>query len=949
MTKKDELDMFLENYGHNLPKYVCITEHFLNSNNIELFSLKNYNVISSNSRSKMKRGGSLIMGRNECIYEELQICKKLYKMIYFEVCGVRDKVTNINICCIYRNDDRKFFENFMEQLEKLLEHFFNKHCIICGDFNVDLLKDNEQRAQFLSLLKCYNFRTLISSMTYSCRNAESCLDNFLTNLPETSVTDIGIEFNGLSDGHAGLFCSVIYNKLDRSKNLNKCIVVKRRVFNRKNNDTFRDQVIGVKWENLGVNDFLDVFNGIYRNSFQSENVRIKENCDSKLKWITRGIKKSSQMKRFLMSSDSATNHETVITYKNNYIRVYRNVIKAAKKKSVQSAIHKSKNSSKAIWQVVNKHRNKKTSNGRDKIVLEVNNKIVEKTQEIVEVFSSKFCADVGLPSKGDINKVRNILQENTNNVLTDMRWEYITPLEILSIIKNMEKKKSTGTDEIPISVFKDNIDILAVPLAIFYNNCYEEGIFPEQLKLAKVIPVYKKGSKSDPQNYRPISLLSVLSKIFEKLIKSRLLKHLKNNNIINERQYGYQTNKGTDDAIDRLVDDVVISMNNKRKVAGLFLDLSSAFDTVGHEILLNKLERYGIRDKVLQLLRSYLENRKLLVEMRSIENSSQNVYRSNLAEVERGVPQGSVLGPIFFSIFMNDLIDCIGRQFSDVGVVVFADDTSAIISATNIMDLESKVNAVLGGFRAWFAVNSLHLNMEKTQVMLFKTTSRNRESLNVNLDGVDIKNVDWVKFLGVRVDCNLNWREELKAIENSVGTACYALRSLRDEVTLKHLTMVYYSLVESRLRYSIKFWGQSFAYNVKKAFVVQKRAIRTMVRIPSWQSCREYFIKLNILTVPCLYILVLLTDVVKHPEKYETHNERINRQGTRRKDLTKSIVPTLRVVKHSTRIQTVKLYNSLPKDLKSINDVQKFKRLLKKFLLEKCFYDVNELISTRSS
>lgn len=157
--------------------------------------------------------------------------------------------------------------------------------------------------------------------------------------------------------------------------------------------------------------------------------------------------------------------------------------------------------------------------------------------------------------------------------------------------------------------------------------------------------------------------------------------------------------------------------------------------------------------------------------------------------------------------------------------------------------------------------------------------------------------------------------------------------------------MVYHALVESRLRYSIKFWGNSYDYNFKKAFIIQKRAIRTMVRIPQWESYQEHFIKLKILTVPCLYILVLLSGFIKHPNRYESDQERVRRRDTRRKDLTNQISPKLRICQHSVRYQTVKIFNRLPKELKTINHPNIFKNRLKCFLLEKCFYSINDFMT----
>jgi hypothetical protein len=407
---------------------------------------------------------------------------------------------------------------------------------------------------------------------------------------------------------------------------------------------------------------------------------------------------------------------------------------------------------------------------------------------------------------------------------------------------------------------------------------------------------------------------------------------------------GYQEGVGTNEAVNALIDDVITNLNIKLKVAGLFLDLSSAFDTVDHEILPEKLQFYGIKHNILQLLKSYLTDRYQYVELKCTENISEKTYKSKLVKITRGVPQGSILGPILFIIFTNDLIPFIYNLVPNIRLVVYADDTNAVITAQNIEELNRTVNSALSSFSKWFDANNLKLNSKKTNAILFRTTAKNTDTLDVRLNNERIAQANSVKFLGIHIDAYLNWKEELNNIDSKVSSACYALRSLREELTLNQLKMTYYALVESRIRYSIIFWGKSYDYNLKKAFTLQKRAIRTMLRIDETESCRRHFVNLGILTVPCLYIQILLTDLVKHLDKYETADEREKRLNTRRKDLVNSLQPHLKITEHSVRYQAVKLYNKLPRDLKIITSVRVFKKRLRAYLLDKSFYAVDELI-----
>lgn len=253
----------------------------------------------------------------------------------------------------------------------------------------------------------------------------------------------------------------------------------------------------------------------------------------------------------------------------------KKVICAAKKLSVKRTLEKSKNVSKTAWRLVNAHRNNKPTRNNNFMIKE-NDTVMQDPHKITEIFSNSF--DLGdVISKSNNNIAVTILQTNTNRVGINMNFRDITVRELLNIVKNMKNTNSSGHDDIPLSIIKNNFDILANPLTYFYNKCVEENVFPEQLTLAKIIPVHKKGSTTDPSNYRPISVLPTIGKIFEKCINNRIVKHLEINDVLHDRQFGYRNNVGTKDAIDTLVNDTVEGLNNKFKVMGLFLDLSAAF------------------------------------------------------------------------------------------------------------------------------------------------------------------------------------------------------------------------------------------------------------------------------------------------------------------------------------------------------------------------------------
>lgn len=951
-NKVNELELYVQQLNQNkCTHFICLSEHFLNDTMANLLNFTNYKLLSYNTRVNKKRGGTLILGYQGRDSEEVKLVKELfYQTDCFEICCVRDIETGIYIFCCYRTPYERNYDRFMMKLEKLLEHFFNKKCIICGDFNIDLQTPSKKRNDLLNLLKCYNYKPLIfDTATFTRNNSNSCIDNIFTNLSDDNVDNVEIDYNGIGDGHAGLICNINVEKSTPDKISSKPRVVKlnQRMFTLKNQCAFRNRIEKQNWNDLGINTFIKTFNEIFQTSFKRKKRQVNLNNSVGLPWVTRGVNVSSKMKRVLFAvHGNKAYHHSLIDYKKKYIAIYRKVIRCAKRLAIKKRISTSKNISRDMWKIVNRHRNK-SKGERQNIALKVNGSIITDDTDVANTFLHQF----GTQSMANGNVIVSndlsvsFLQDYTDKVDNEMIFEPVTAAEVHRVVKKMTTKKSCGYDDIPITVIKDNIDILAKPLSDFFNKCVDDGIFPDQFKIGKIVPIHKKGSRKDPKMYRPISLLPTKSKIFEKIIKSRLTRHLNINYILNERQFGYLSNVGTADAIATLINDVIKQLNEKKKVAGLFLDLSSAFDTVNHNILLFKMSHYGIRGKVLELFKSYLTNRKMYVEISNIDaNLVQKTHRSKLTDVKIGVPQGSILGPIFFLIFMNDLINYVTKQIAEgLQMVVFADDTNAIISDDNITSLNLRVAQALRMFVAWFQANSLNLNADKTNLMLFRTNPGNKLQLNCLLEGKSVTTTEVAKFLGVHLDSELKWKQELGNMEKSISSACYVLRSLRDEVEIGVLKTVYFALVEAKIRYSILFWGGSYLYNIQRAFILQKRAIRIMVRIKQQVSCRDYFKELKLLTVPSLYVLVLLSYFAKNVSTFETEEERYKRESTRRKDFQNILRPNFDIVKHCALYMAVKLFNKLPLDLKSSIYHTSFRSKLKSFLLERCLYSIEEL------
>ena len=370
---------------------------------------------------------------------------------------------------------------------------------------------------------------------------------------------------------------------------------------------------------------------------------------------------------------------------------------------------------------------------------------------------------------------------------------YINPTttkEIEEEISKLNTNKASGPYSIPVKLLKILTTVLSYPLNYLFNLSFSSGVVPDMIKIARVIPVYKAGCHTVMSNYRPISLLSIFHKLLEKLMYKRLIKFLEKNNILNENQFGFRSNRSTTQAILLIADKIQRAIEDKKISCGIFLDLSKAFDTVDHCILLKKLDYYGIRGIANDWFQSYLSNRKQFVTIGSASSEPQLMTC--------GVPQGSVLGPLLFLLYINDF----NKASSVLDLHLFADDSNLFFSHKNLQTLESIVNNELSNIHEWLCANRLSLNTDKINYVLFHTVQKHiTDCFSLKLNNKQISKKKCIKYLGVLIDSHLNWKEHIlnlsKKLSKSIGIIC----KLRHFVNIQTLIQLYYAIVFPFLTY----------------------------------------------------------------------------------------------------------------------------------------------------
>ena len=361
----------------------------------------------------------------------------------------------------------------------------------------------------------------------------------------------------------------------------------------------------------------------------------------------------------------------------------------------------------------------------------------------------------------------------------------------------MKSNKSTGKFGIPVKYIKTAVDVISPILTKIYNQYIITGSFPDVLKVAEVIPIHQAGPKDICSNYRPSSLLSQFAKIFEKCLHFQLYNYFTRNNLLNKNRYGFVKKFSTSDAVLDIYHQILQNLNEKKITCSIFLDLAKAFDCINHEILLKKMERYGVRGLPLKLFQSYFQNRQ---QFTSVNNVS-----SHMSNIICGVPQGSTLGPFLFIIYINNL-----PLTSKLQVRLFADDTNLTASHYNGGISAKLVNNELVHISNWMNINKLTINYAKTKYTII-TNNKAKLDYTVKIDQTTIKRSKCIKYLGVLLDDSLTWKPQIDRVSSKLASGSWALYHLRKYVDCKTLIMVYYSIIHSHLNYCFSSWGSASA------------------------------------------------------------------------------------------------------------------------------------------
>lgn len=902
-NKTNELEIFLADKNADI---VCLSEHWLTQPEILSLNLAGFTYATASCRKNHRGGGSAVFLNSKHDFRVVDEINSLTVEKSIEICCIFLRKLKLYIISIYRSPSGSF-ETFLDSTERALNIVQGRgNILLVGDFNVHFGTEASECIDFCGLMISFGLVQLVNEPT----RQDNCLDNVFSSLGDDDC-EVNVCDAGLSDH----LCQLVELLVPLNRGDPRVVKTTCRPITQLGKNAFFSSVEGLNWDFLYGREitaearfvlFHSALAEAFLEAFPEKSYNKRNDQNRLINWFSDDLRSMREVLRLMQEyySNSPTVGQKVLI--KNYKKQYKSAINNAKRAANDNLINRASNPIKCMWNIINEHRNQP-----------------EKKNQEIKISPNEFnyfFVNIALDLQNKIGPSRLSALEFVTLAPTEVfTFQEVSIVEMRDILTKLVSKRSRDRFGFTVDIIKSIKHLIVGPLTKLVNGCLGDSVFPDILKRAVVVPVFKKGDPDDPSNYRPISLLPILSKVFEKCLAVRIVKHFESRGLFADSQFGFRESRSTTLGILDLVLRIQEAFEHHCYLSGTFCDLSKAFDCVSHEILLNKLQKYGFDNSSIAMISSYLSNRSQTVLVGGVESAER--------EVRVGVPQGSILGPLLFLIYINDL-----PQIDQTNsYTLFADDTT--ITCSN-HDLTVAMEASRGAqekAEQWFTANNLFLNIEKTQKIVFSTRQLPPGEENNS-----------IKFLGVHLDTGLHWSAHTTSLKNKLGSAAFLLRRLSECVSQPTLKHAYYALCHSHISYAILAWGHS--NGAMGVFSIQRRVIRIIAGLPYRADCRHAFVSLGIFTLPSLFIFESILFTKRHLNQHRRHEE-VHSYDTRNKQ---KLVPSYRRIQRSRdgpNSLGITFFNRLPDSMRDL-PLTLFKKRVKEFLVSQAFYSIEEFLSS---
>lgn len=790
-------------------------------NNIsnDLVNIDNYTLIR---KDRNRFGGGICLfvhSRNKILIKDDLINKELnHEIMTIDV--IKPNSKPFGVCAFYRppNSNRDFFDS----LEKIIQKYDSesRELILLGDINCNQLTNSRDfdSLQIKSFCDTYQIKQLITEPTRITQFSKTLIDVIFTNEPRRIVSS-GVRHLGISD-HSLIFAIRKFSKgSDNFANKNK--YHNYRCFKHFDPEKFREELANINWtcidDIISPSEMLLAWERLFLEiANKHAPIKSKRVRHTNSPWLTSDLKQLIHHRNYLKKQATKTSDPQAWVDFKQLRNTVNNEIKTAKTTYFREKIENNKGNPKALWKTINSLSGRtKTKSG---IINEIKfeNSVFSNPKDISEILNC-FFSEVGGKLSSELARSTTKYSDFLEQVEARFSLQPITVDFVIDFLNKMSADKTTGLDNIPSRLLKEATPVIAPSITNIINKSLSQGIFPNTWKVAKVIPLHKANDRDDPTNYRPISILPILSKVCERAVFNQLYNYFTTHQLLTKYQSGFRPLHSTLTALLDATNEWYTNMDEGLTNLVVALDLAKAFDTVSHQILIEKLHLYGVDGVSLDFFKSYLSDRK---QCCIVQNEV-----SEPKSISHGVPQGSILGPLLFIIYINDIPCCLDHTKPRL----YADDTIISIASKSATELHQKINYDLARVSDWLLANKLSLNVVKSEYILigskFKVPSFGSFA-PIRISGSEIKRVSTLKHLGVLIDENLNWESHIDTMCLKIGRSIYGLKLLRDFVPVSTLITMYKSLIQPNFDYCDLVWSNLNKGQTDRLQKLQNRAAR---------------------------------------------------------------------------------------------------------------------------